>query len=262
MIPQANDFKAESMALYELLANVEANRFSEKTQFKKWTVNHILQHLHYWNTMADLSLVDEQLFVERIQQMRDSGLNMRGFESYFLDNLSGKELLIQWHKFLPVVSEHFLVADPKMRLKWGGPDMSARSSITARLMETWAHGQEIYDHFGVERINTDRIKNIAYLGVNTYGWTYAVRGRQAPDERPYIKLNAPSGDTWKWNAPNERNFVFGDATEFCQVVTQSRNVAETQLTVVGDIANEWMSMAQCFAGAPEQPPAVGTRFKK
>jgi len=36
-----------------------------------------------------------------------------------------------------------------MRVKWIGVDMSARSCLTARLMETWAHGQEIYDILGV-----------------------------------------------------------------------------------------------------------------
>ena len=37
--------------------------------------------------------------------------------------------------------------DPKKRLKWAGPEMSARSSVTARQMETWAHGQELFDVF-------------------------------------------------------------------------------------------------------------------
>ena len=52
--------------------------------------------------------------------------------------------------------------------------MSVRSSITARHMETWAHGQEIFDQLGFERIDTDRIKNIVVIGVNI-GWTYINR---------------------------------------------------------------------------------------
>ena len=50
--------------------------------------------------------------------------------------------------------------------------MSARSSITARQMETWALGQEVFDVLGLERVNTDRVRNIAYLGVSTSGWTF------------------------------------------------------------------------------------------
>ena len=63
----------------------------------------------------------------------------------------GKPLRAAWLKTAGEIADIYATADPKARLKWAGPDMSARSSITARLMETWAHGQEVYDHLGVER---------------------------------------------------------------------------------------------------------------
>jgi uncharacterized protein (TIGR03084 family) len=138
--------------------------------------------------------------------------------------------------------------------------MSVRSSITARLMETWAHGQAIYDALGVERADADRIRNIAVLGVNTFGWTFRNRRLQVPHQMPYVRLTAPSGALWEWGEPSETERVEGTATEFCQVVTQTRNVQDTALCVNGDIATEWMSIAQCFAGPPEQPPYPGTRF--
>ena len=53
-----------------------------------------------------------------------------------------------------------------------GPDMSARSSISARHMETWAHAQELYDTLGVDRINEDRIKNIVVIGNNTFKYCF------------------------------------------------------------------------------------------
>ena len=126
-------------------------------------------------------------------------------------------------------------------------------------METWAHAQEVYDVLGVKRIDTDRIKNIATLGVNTFGWSFVCRGLKAPGNTPYVKLTAPSGDTWEWNEPSEENRIEGAATEFCQVVTQVRNIADTDLTVKGDIGTQWMSIAQCFAGPPEEPPPLPDR---
>jgi uncharacterized protein (TIGR03084 family) len=260
VIPQAEDFKAESLALHELLTGIDANRYDEKTQFKDWTINCVLQHLHFWNMMANLSLTDEAEFLQILGEVLESDLGMPGFEKAYLNDLKGVALLDAWHDFFLVLAQNFSDTDPKKRLKWAGPDMSARSSITARLMETWAHGQEVYDHLSVERVNTDRIKNIAHLGTGTFGFTYALRGRTVPDDVPYVKLTAPSGASWEWNEPNTSNFVEGDAVEFCQVVTQSRNVAETGLKVVGHVAGEWMSMAQCFAGGAETPPPVGTRF--
>jgi uncharacterized protein (TIGR03084 family) len=140
--------------------------------------------------------------------------------------------------------------------------MSVRSSITARLMETWAHGQEIYDALGVERVDTDRIRSIADLGVRTYRWTFANRGLAAPGEPPHVRLRAPSGAAWTWNEPSETSLVEGDAGEFCQVVTQVRALADTRLRVVGDVATRWMAIAQCFAGPVSDPPAPGTRFRQ
>jgi uncharacterized protein (TIGR03084 family) len=265
MIPQAADFKAESQALYDLLSKLDASRYSESTQFKDWTINGVLQHLHYWNIAANLSLIDEPRFMVMLKDTLGklgAGVKMRDFENDALDGLSGQNLLDTWYETMLEVAENFANADPKTRLKWAGPDMSATSSISARLMETWAHGQEVYDHFGVERVNTDGIKNIAHLGINTFGYTYAVREKTAPENKPYVKLRAPSGETWEWNTPNEDNFISGEAGEFCQVVTQVRNIADTDLTVVGDVATQWMSIAQCFAGGAETPPAPGTRFIK
>ena len=265
MIPQAADFRAESQALYELLTDLDPQRFEQATQFKDWTTNGVLQHLHFWNMAANLSLVDEEKFTLMLDHAvgkMQAGVPMRIFENEYLKGLKGAELLSTWYETMLIVADNFASADPKTRLKWAGPDMSAISSISARLMETWAHGQEVYDHFGVARVNTDRVRNIAHLGINTFGYTYAVRGKPTPENKPYVKLTAPSGDVWEWNTPSDTNFVQGDAVEFCQVVTQARNIADVHLNVVGDVASEWMSMAQCFAGGPETPPPPGTRFTK
>ena len=112
------------------------------------------------------------------------------------------------------------------------------------------------------RQDTDRLQNIAHLGVNTYGWTFANRGLAAPEPAPYVRLTAPSGAIWEWNEPSTTHLVEGRATEFCQVVTQVRNIADTRLHVKGDNATRWMGIAQCFAGPPETPPAPGARYTR
>ena len=262
MIEQARDFRDESIALQELLSGLDPAEYDEKTQFKDWTINDVLQHLHFWNTMANMSLVDEANFSILINELFSGRESMREFESRILKGLSGKALVDAWRECVDTCADNFYQADPQQRLKWAGPDMSARSFITARLMETWAHSQAIYDHLGSARTDSDRIRNIAHLGVNTFGWTYAARGRTAPADKPYVKLTAPSGAVWEWNTPNEINYVSGEASEFCQVVAQTRNIADTALTVVGEVAIEWMSMAQCFAGPAETPPPPGTRFMR
>jgi uncharacterized protein (TIGR03084 family) len=264
MLEQASDFRDESEALYRLLSSLSDDDFNAPTQFKQWTPNDVLGHLHIWNWAADLSLNDEDSFpvfmkdVMRAVQVGD----LRAFELEWRKGLSGKDLLEAWWGFCAPMSECFEKADPKERVKWVGPDMSVRSSITARLMETWAHGQALYDQVGALRQDSDRIQNIAILGVNTFGWAYKNRGLAIPDAVPLVRLTAPSGDTWEWNAENTMNCIEGSATEFCQVVTQVRNIADTTLDVSGETATQWMSIAQCFAGPSENPPTPGTRFTR
>ncbi len=261
MMEQAKDFRDESEALYALVAPLSDDALNRPTAFKGWTTNNVISHLHMWNWAADLALRDAAAFQDFLKDAMDhiaqGSLNI--FEKEWLDGLDGHALIEAWREFYLETAEHFGAANPSMRVKWAGPDMSVRSSITARLMETWAHGQEVYDQCGVVRENADRVRNIVVLGVNTYGWTFKTRGEEAPEPMPHLKLTAPSGDIWSYGDASEIELIEGAAEEFCQVVTQTRNIADTKLHVLGPNATRWMSIAQCFAGPPQPPPAPGTR---
>ena len=212
-----------------------------------------------------MTLTDGQGFLDYLREVQENGKaggTLIGFEERWLDGLSGTSLRETWREYYYEVAGNYATVDPSKRLKWGGPDMSARSCISARLMETWAHGQEICDQLGVVRKNKDRIRNIVILGTNTYGWTYAVREETAPEPKPYVNLTAPSGEEWIFNDPSADDLIEGVAEDFCQVVTQVRNIADTSLRVIGPNATDWMSKAQCFAGAAQPPPAPGTRVTR
>ncbi len=265
MFQQPLDFRDESEALYRVLVALPDADFERTTQFKGWTIHDVVSHLHAWNRAADLSLADPagfDAFRAKLLGELAAGTKLRAFETAWLDGAKNRARLEQWREFYLAMTERFLAADPKQRVAWAGPDMSVRSSISARLMETWAHGQEVYDLLGRECAHTDRIKNIADLGVRTFGWAYVNRGRAVPSPAPQVRLIAPSGAVWAWNEDEAANRVEGAAVDFCKVVTQTRNVADTALTVTGPIATEWMTIVQCFAGPPENPPAPGTRFPR
>ena len=143
------------MRCYALLEPLADADFEQVTQFKGYTIGDVIGHLHHWNQAADLSLRDAagfQAFYKhgrggprpRARAGRRSRTNGCG-------DLRGRALLAEWRRFYREMGERFAAADPKARVPWAGPSMSVRSSITARLMETWAHGQEVYDVLGVER---------------------------------------------------------------------------------------------------------------
>lgn len=266
MLQQARDFREESEALFALLEPLEDEDWERKTQFKEWTINDVIAHLHFGNYLADLSLQDSAVFADFVRRWMAEGRqrgNHMAATHLWLDGAKNRALLKRWREFYREMTDRFVVTDPKQRVKWVGPDMSVRSSITARLMETWAHGQAVYDLLGQVRKEEDRIQNIAVLGVNTFGWTFTNRGLPVPMDPPYLRLTAPSGAIWEWNPPAQsENCIKGKAVEFCQVVTQVRSIVDTTLQVSGETATSWMSIAQCFAGPPENPPRPGSRFRQ
>ena len=83
MLEQAIHFKEESDALYNLLINADNNSFKLNTQFKSWTINDVLYHLHVWNIAALLSLKNENEFKEFMQNFIEaikSGNSAREYE--------------------------------------------------------------------------------------------------------------------------------------------------------------------------------------
>jgi len=258
-LTQAADFLAESEALFEIVAPLDAAGFQQVTQFKGWTINDVIVHLHFWNSLVDLSLNDEVAFLDLAQQMAPVLMQggFRAFEDPKVEE-RGPALALAWINRVREMTPRWSKVDPKKRLPWVGPSMSARSAMTARQMETWAHGFEVFDRLGAQRVELDRIKNIVVLGVNTFGWSHKVHGLDVPDAMPELVLTAPSGEVWTWGEPDAGQ-IAGPAVDFVAVVTQTRAFVDTALTAMGEIAQTWMAHAQCFAGAPIAPPAAGTR---
>ena len=261
---QASDFVEEAKQLGKLLEKQSDSVFDIVTLFKSWTINDVIGHLYMFDVAALKTLEGDKVFEDFFAPIRSGikdGKTLLQMQKPFVGSLSGRALFKVWQKNTMAVGQAYLQVDPKQRVKWAGPDMSALSSITARQMETWAHGQEIFDALGERRLESDRIKNICHLGVVTYQWTFSNRQMAIPEPTPFIKLISPSGQLWEWNNSNSNTFVQGCAVEFAQVVTQVRSIHDTDLKVVGSSAESWMSFAQCFAGKPEIPPKKGSRYR-
>jgi len=262
VLTQAQDLLTETKSLASILVDLRDDQFETVTAFKGWTINDVIRHLHVWNRAAYQSYAEPDQFDAYLRQVMGitrTGRSMRDVELEHSDGLGGHALVRAWTDYATQMTAAFLVADPAQRVKWAGPDMSVRSSVSARLMETWAHGQEIHDVLGSARQNADHIRNIVVLGVNTYGWTFRNRKLDVPEPMPCVRVIAPSGAEWVFNEGETESSVSGAAEEFCQVVTQVRNLGDTRLQVVGKNAQAWMEIAQCFAGPPNDPPPIGSR---
>jgi uncharacterized protein (TIGR03084 family) len=262
---QALDFRDECDALHAVLERAPAEAWDEPTQFKGWTFDDVLGHLYFFDHAAEIaarSRDEIQALFRDIARASATGLSLIDYSRRWLDGCAGPALLERWRTQYQRLAGIYAVFAPDHRLAWAGPDMSARSFMSARQMEVWAHGQAIFDVLGIERVEHDRLRNIAVMGVNTFGWTFKVNRRDVPAVKPYVRLTSPTGAVWEWNDPSAAERVEGSAVEFCRVVAQTRNLLDTNLAVTGASAAQWMEHAQCFAGPPERPPAPGTRFKQ
>lgn len=251
------DLADEHAALDALVARLEAADFARPTPSPGWSVADQVGHLTYFDRTGAVAIADPEAFAAEVADLLEAVGRGEDPMTAALEasrRLGPDELVASWR----AARAGLLAAAGRLadgdRLPWYGPSMSAASFLTARLMETWAHGQDVADALGAERPVTDRLRHIAQLGVITRTWSYTVRGEPAPSEPVRVRLAAPSGATWQWQA-DATSSIAGPAEDFCLVVTQRRNVADTALRVEGEAAASWLAVAQAFAGAPTTGPA-------
>jgi uncharacterized protein (TIGR03084 family) len=256
-----DDLLAEQAALDAIVSTLDDEQWSLPTPSERWSIADQIGHLATFDETAAWAIVDEARFTESVNELVGSvagDAQPEDVDEITLGRyraMSPAELLATWRSNRQLLADAAATLDDDTRVIWYGPSMGAKSFLTARLMECWAHGQHICDALDVEREPTDRLQHIAQLGFITRKWTYVNRGLDAPTTPVRVTLDAPSGDTWSFGPDDADETVTGSAEDFCLVVTQCRNVASTELVVIGDSAVEWMSMAQAFAGGATDSPA-------
>jgi uncharacterized protein (TIGR03084 family) len=255
------DLAAESADLYELLSVLAEPEWALETPARGWTVRDQAAHLAYFDEAAVLSATDPGRFRAEADALLalDGDLGELVAERY--RHLSGVEAFSWLQRARHTYLNTFVVLDPATTLPWYGPDMRPASSVTARLMETWAHGQDVVDTLGVVRRPTARLRHVAHLGVATLGWSFRVRGLPVPEEPVRVELTGPLDELWTWGPEDAADRVTGPAEDFCLVVTQRRHRRDTALVAAGPVADAWLDVAQAFAGAPGpgRPPAGDPR---
>jgi uncharacterized protein (TIGR03084 family) len=245
--PLLDDLRAEQADLRRV---VDGADLATATPAAGWDVRDTLSHLAGTDVEATLSMADPAAFVAKLPSV---GADIDGFLAGQLSErraLGQAALVDSWQRGFEAMLAAFdrLPADTK--LPWYGPPMSPASFATARLMEYWAHGQDVADALDVKREPTARLRHICHLGYRTRGFSYVNRGLAAPAGDVRLELDAPDGTTWAYGGESAPDKVTGPAVDFCLLVTQRRHRDDTALVAAGPLADEWLSIAQCFAGPP------------
>jgi uncharacterized protein (TIGR03084 family) len=247
-----DDLAAEHRDLDDVVDRLDATDWLIPTPSPGWAIRDQISHLWFYDQRALMALTDLDAFAADAQWLMANGGTGASVEPG--RTIEPTELLARWREDRQRLVDAASVVDPSTRVPWYGPAMAARSFITARLMETWAHGQDVVDALGVTRVPTARLRHVAHIGVRARLFSYAVNNMTMPPVDIAVRLTGPDGEAWSWgeaepdNDNGPVNSVSGSALDFCLVVTQRRHVADTRLDIVGDAATEWIGIAQAFAG--------------
>ena len=260
------DLLDEQASLDEVVASLDERDWDRPTPSPRWSVTDQIGHLCYFDRSAALAIRDPDAFSAGAKRLMEASLvSETSGDDFTLGDfrrLPPEDRLERWRQGRADLATAAGTLGERDRVSWYGPSMGAKSFVTARLMEAWAHGTDVCDTVEARREPTHRLRHVAQLGYITRAWTYINRGQPAPAADALVELTAPSGEVWTWGDADAAgdNAVRGPALDFCLVVTQRRHVDDTGLAVTGEHATDWLSKAQAFAGPPTEGPASsGTR---
>ncbi|MFI5676618.1 TIGR03084 family metal-binding protein [Streptomyces cellulosae] len=248
--PVFDDLRAESDELDLLVAELAPQRWTLPTPAPRWTIAHQIAHLAWTDRSALLAVTDEGAFaalVEKAVAAPGSFVDEGAEEGAVLPPA---ELLARWREGRTALDAALRASPPGARFPWYGPPMSAASMATGRLMETWAHGQDVADALGVVRIPTDRLRHVVRIGVKARDFAFGVHGLTPPGEEFRVEVVGPGGDLWTYGPEEAAQRVTGPALDFCLLVTQRAHRTDLAVHADGPDADRWLDIAQAFAGPP------------
>jgi uncharacterized protein (TIGR03084 family) len=248
-----DDLRDETTVVESMLKALRPTHWSLATPAEGWSIGDQVTHLAYFDEAATLAVVDDDGFGAHAKELESHGPD---FSAWVADQYRSMRPSDQHAWFRRARARLIATFEPlvsKERLPWYGPPMSAASCISARIMETWAHGQDIAEALNLDYPQSKRLYHVAHLGVRTFAFSFQVHDLPVPDVPVWVDLEAPDGTRWTWGDPKSTEVVSGSALDFCYVVTQRRHVSNTELVARGPFANQWLKVAQAFAG----PPTLG-----
>lgn len=244
-----DDLASETAALADLLASIADEDWMRPTPAPGWTVADQVVHLAYFDEMAVLAVVDrEELDRRRAGLPEDSSVT-----DWVAQQHRGRapaDLLAWFERSRAALETTYRVVDPSLRVTWFGPTTSAASALTARIMESWAHGRDIADAVGRPLALTPALRQVAHLCVRTLPNSFRAHGRPVPEAPVRVELVSPDGDLWAWGPEDAADRVTGPALDLCLVATRRGHPDDTKLVATGPVATEWLAIAQAYAGAP------------
>ncbi|MGV9296304.1 maleylpyruvate isomerase family mycothiol-dependent enzyme [Amycolatopsis sp. NPDC003676] len=213
--------------------------WSRPTPAAGWTIGHQIAHLAAADANVVLAIRTPEKFADVLAEDADT-VAAEGAAR------PRSELLDRWRAGRAEAAAALGEIPLDQAFPWYGSESTATLGAALRLMETWAHGQDIFDTVGLEHRPTDRLKHIAALGFAGRGLSFYAAQLPLPTEPIRVELTGPDGTVWGWGPDDAAQRIRGSARDFCLRITQRRALDETGLAAIGDDAKAWLENARVF----------------
>jgi uncharacterized protein (TIGR03084 family) len=242
------DLAAEGDDVEHLVADLPPSDWMLPTPSPRWTIAHQIGHLASGDELALLAATDPVAFGGRLGGLVGDFDSFADADAAQAAATPPADLLRRWRAARESLDVRLAGLPPGQKVPWMAGPMAPATMASSRIMEVFAHGQDIADALGVRRVPTARIEHVAHFGVRTRDFSYLARGLTPPEEPFRVELTAPDGRLWAWGPENASQVVRGPAVDFCLLVTRRRHRDDLALTARGAEADQWLGIAQAYVG--------------
>jgi uncharacterized protein (TIGR03084 family) len=238
------DLVAEGAEL-DALVTAQAD-WSVPTPAAGWTIAHQIAHLAAADANVLIAIRTPEAFGVVLKETEAAGSGHADLEAAAGAAKPRSVLLKQWRDGRAEVASALRDLPLGQGFPWYGSQLTAALMVPLRLMETWAHGQDVFDALGASRRPTSRLRHVAALGVLGRELSFYAARLPLPAEPFRVELTGPGGENWAWGPEDAAQRVQGSALDFCLRAAQRRPLAGTGLTAVGEDAQTWLENARIF----------------
>jgi uncharacterized protein (TIGR03084 family) len=240
-----DDLEAEQRELYDVVAPLMPDDWLKPTPAWGWDVRDTIAHLADTDELAIGTATGGEYALNGHAARAASSENVTYHGVLRGRRLSGADVGAWWNRSSAAIRETLGALPADARIPWG-IGMRTPSLITARMMETWAHGLDVRAALGVAAPDSDRLAHVAWLATRALPYAFSVAERDMPAAPLRVELELPSGATWTYGPDDAADRITGSAGDYCRVFVHRRSRADTTLEIEGDAAEAAIAVARAY----------------
>jgi uncharacterized protein (TIGR03084 family) len=238
-----SDLVAEQQFLDQFLQRLVAKDWERPTPAKGWSIRDTISHLADTAELAADALnggnrIETYRTAPNLDTLRQEAVK-KGRKMRYQD------VIEWWRGGRAKVIEPLSRMDADLRIDWIAGSMKARTFATMRLMETWAHGLDIYAAMKHPVEDTARLRHICFLGWKTLPYAFKVADMDYSPVR--VEVMGPGYAKWVYGPADTDQMIKGPAGEFARLaVRRIKRRDAKNLKATGESAEAALEVVRAY----------------